>query len=166
MAGTAAQTRIEYFHASEFGNGVKVAEEFRRLMAARGVAVTVHHIKDSRPDAMPPADLYLFSSPGRRGKPIKTMRKFLEKVRLPSGTKCAVLTTEMAPRPDPRTGQINEAELARWQRVLPIMNELVQAKGLVNVAQGQIHVMEIKGPLEGGWEKKVEAFAAQIPIPP
>ena len=80
MAGTAAQTRIEYFHASEYGNGVRVAEEFKRLMAARGVAVNVHHIKDVRPDAMPPADLYLFSSPGRMGKPIKGMRKFMEKV--------------------------------------------------------------------------------------
>ncbi len=158
--------QIEYFHASEFGNGVKVAEEFRRLMTVRGVAVNLHHIKDSRPDAMPPADLYLFSSPGRRGKPIKTMRRFLGKVSLPPGTKCAVLTTEMAPKPDPKTGLVNEAELARWQRVLPIMNELVQAKGFVNVTQGQIHVMQIKGPLEEGWEKKVEAFVARIPIPP
>jgi len=166
MAGVVAPVKIEYFHASEYGNGVRVAEEFRRLIAARGVTVNIRHIKDARPDAMPPADLYLFSSPGRRGKPIKTMRRFLEAVTLPPGTKCAVLTTEMAPKPDRRTGQINEAELARWQRVLPIMNELVQAKGFVNVAQGQIHVMAIKGPLEEGWQQKVEAFASRIPIPP
>ena len=28
--------RIEYVHASRYGNGAAVAEEFRRLMAARG----------------------------------------------------------------------------------------------------------------------------------
>ena len=29
--------KIEYFHASKYGNGAMVAEEFRRQMAASGV---------------------------------------------------------------------------------------------------------------------------------
>jgi flavorubredoxin len=62
--------KIEYFHASKYGNGAMVAEEFKKVMAARGVTVNVHHIKEARPKEMPPADLYVFSSPGRMGKPI------------------------------------------------------------------------------------------------
>ena len=93
--------KIEYFHASKYGNGTMVAAEFRKLMAARGVAVNVHHIRETRPKAMPPADLYLFSSPGRCGRPIWAMRRFLKKVQLPSGTKYAILTTEM-PTPEGR----------------------------------------------------------------
>jgi multimeric flavodoxin WrbA len=156
--------KIEYFHASKYGNGAMVAEEFKKQMAARGVTVNVHHIRDARPREMPPADLYLFSSPGRMGKPIGRMRRFLKKVRLSSGTKYAILTTEGAPRLDKKTGRMpTEEELAKRQRVTPIMNEILQGKGLVNVAEGKILVTGLKGPLEEGWQKKVEAFAARIP---
>ncbi len=159
--------RPKEFHASKYGNGAMVAEEFKKQMAAKGVTVNVHHIRDARPKEMPPADLYLFSSPGRMGKPIGRMRRFLKKVKLPSGTKYAILTTEGAPRPDKKTGRMpTEEELAKWQRVIPIMNEILQEKGLVKVAEGKILVTGLKGPLEEGWQKKVEAFASQIPILP
>ena len=157
--------KIEYLHASKYGNGAMVAAEFSRQMAAQGVAVDVHHIRDARPGDLPSADLYLFSSPGRIGKPIGGMRRFLKKVGLPTGTKYAVLTTEAAPRPDKKTGRMpTEEELARYQRVRPIMNEILRGKGLVEVAEDKILVTGIKGPLEDGWQQKVAAFAARIPI--
>jgi menaquinone-dependent protoporphyrinogen IX oxidase len=157
--------RIEYLHASKYGNGAMVAEEFTKQMAAKGVTVNVQHIRAARPDRLPPANLYLFSSPGRMGKPIGGMRRFLKKLRLPAGTRYAILTTEMAPQPDKKTGQIpTEVEQARWQRVRPIMNEILQAAGLVKVAEDKVLVTGLKGPLEEGWQQKVEAFAARIPL--
>jgi menaquinone-dependent protoporphyrinogen IX oxidase len=157
--------RIEYLHASKYGNGAMVAEEFDKQLAAKGVTVNVHHIREARPDRLPTADLYLFSSPGRMGKPIGGMRRFLKKLRLPAGTKYAILTTEMAPQPDKKTGRIpTEEELAKWQRVRPIMNEILKDAGLVKVAEDKVHVTGLKGPLEEGWQKKVEAFAARILI--
>jgi multimeric flavodoxin WrbA len=157
--------KIEYFHASHFGNGAMVAEEFRKQMEAKGVTVDIHHVKNTKPKEIPPADLYMFSSPGRMGRPIGDMRSFLKKAELPSGAKYAVLTTEPAPKPDKKTGRIpTEEEQCRWQRVIPIMNKKLQGKGLVKVAEGKIYVIDIKGPLEDGWQKKVEAFSCQIPI--
>jgi hypothetical protein len=145
--------KIEYFHASKYGNGARVAEEFQKLMAGKGVTVNVHHFRDVRPGEMPAADLYLFSSPGRCGKPRWGVSRFLRKLQLPAGTRYAILTTEM-PTPEDR---------AKWQRVIPVMTEILQAKGLVKVAEGKIIVGGLKGPLEDGWQKKVEAFAAQVP---
>ena len=157
--------RFEYLHASKYGNGAMVAEEFDKQLAAKGVTVNVYHIREARPDRLPTADLYLFSSPGRMGKPIGGMRRFLKKLRLPAGTKYAILTTEMAPQPDKKTGRIpTEEELAKWQRVRPIMNEILKGAGLVKVAEDKVHVTGLKGPLEEGWQKKVEAFAARILI--
>jgi hypothetical protein len=157
--------RIEYFHASKFGNGAMVAEEFKAQMAAKGVTVKVQHIRAARPDRLPTADLYVFSSPGRMGKPIGGMRRFLKKLRLPAGTRYAILTTEMAPQPDKKTGRLpTEEEQARWQRVRPIMNELLVGAGLVKVAEDKVLVTGLKGPLEEGWQQKVEAFAARIPL--
>ncbi len=152
MKDTATPMKIEYFHASKYGHGATVAEEFKNRMAARGIAVNVHHIRDARPKEMPPADLYLFSSPGRCGKPTWGMRRFLRKAQLPSGTKYAILTTEM-PTPEDR---------AKWQRVIPVMTEILQEKGLVKIAEAKVIVGGLKGPLEEDWQKKVEAFASQV----
>ena len=157
--------KIEYLHASKYGNGAMVAEEFSKQMAAKGVTVNVHHITAVSPKELPPADLYLFSSPGRMGKPIGGMRRFLKKAGLPAGAKYAILTTELAPQPDKKTGRMpTEDEMAKWQRVRPIMNEILLGKGLVEVTEDKVQVTGLKGPLEEGWQQKVEAFAARIPI--
>jgi multimeric flavodoxin WrbA len=159
--------RIEYFHASNYGNGAKVAEEFQSQMAAKGVTVNVHHVRDVRPKEIPPADLYLFSSPGRFGKPIGDMRGFLKKVNLPSGAKYAVLVTELAPEPEKSIRiPTSEEEIGKCQRVIPMINEMLQKKGLIKVTEGKIFVTGLKGPLEEGWQKEVEAFASRIPISP
>ena len=155
---------IEYLHASKYGNGAMVAAEFERQMAAKGASVEVHHIRDVKPSALRSADLYVFSSPGRFGKPIGGMRRFLKKVTLPAGTPYAILTTEAAPEPDKKTGRLpTEEELAKYQRVRPIMNEILQGKGLVRVAEDRVCVTGLKGPLETGWQDSVHAFADRIP---
>jgi hypothetical protein len=95
------------------------------------------------------------------------MRRFLKKADLPPGTSYAILTTEGAPQPDRKTGKVpTEEEYARWQRVRPIMNEILQGRGLVKVAEDKVYVTGMKGPLEEGWQGKVEAFADQITANP
>lgn len=155
--------KIEYVHASHYGNGALVAEEFGRQMAGHGVTVNVHHVQEVSPSELPPADLYVFSSPGRMGKPISGAKRFLHNLALPAGTKYAVLTTEAAPRPDSKTGKIpTETELAKYQKVRPIMNEILESKGLSRTAEDKVYVTGLKGPLERGWKEKVAQFASQI----
>jgi len=156
--------KIEYFHASKFGNGAAVAEEFKTQMAAKDVDVEVHHIRDAQPSELAPADVYLFSSPGRFGKPIRRMRRFLQALSLPAGTRYALLTTEAAPKENKKTGRMpTEEELTQMgQRVRPVMNEILESKGLVEVAEEKLYVTKLKGPLEDGWQGKVEAFATRL----
>jgi hypothetical protein len=59
-----------------------------------------------------------------------------------------------------------EEEAARWQRIIPMMNEMLQSRGLVEVAEGKVLVTGLKGPLEEEWREKVRAFAARIPTSP
>jgi hypothetical protein len=49
-----------------------------------------------------------------------------------------------------------EEKFARFQRVRPIMNELLQTKGMKKVAEGKVLVNPntLKGPLEEGWQKE------------
>ncbi|MCU0851847.1 MAG: flavodoxin domain-containing protein [Thermoplasmata archaeon] len=155
--------RIEYYHASEYGNGAQVAEEFKRVMATLGASVSVHHVRDVKPMELPPADLYLFSSPGRFGKPIGDMRRFLKKLNLPSGARYALLVTELNPVADKKTEKgPSEDELGKCQQIIPRMDEALQAKGLSKVVDGKIYVTGMKGPLESGWQGKVMDFAQTV----
>jgi flavodoxin len=155
--------KIEYLHASVYGNGAMVAEEFKRQMAAKAVTVEVHHIEDVKPRELALADLYVFSSPGRFGKPIKEMRRFLADIDLPAGTRYAILTTEPAPKPDKKTGKMpTEEELDAINHVMSVMNEVLKEKGLLKVAGTKVFVTSMKGPPEAGWQKKVESFANTI----
>jgi menaquinone-dependent protoporphyrinogen IX oxidase len=155
--------RVVYVHASKYGNGARVADEFRSRMADHDIAVETHHVDEVEPEAIPSADLYVFSSPGRMGRPIRSIRHFLKDVRRPRGTRYALLTTEMAPQPDKKTGVVpTEEEICRFQHVRPIMIEILQHKGLVKVAEEKVYVTDLKGPLEDGWQAKVDAFADAI----
>ncbi|MFD1504831.1 hypothetical protein FE374_11505 [Georgenia yuyongxinii] len=53
-------------------------------------------------------------------------------------------------------------ETARWQKVRPIMTELLDAKSLTKVAEGCVYVTGMKGPLEDGWRAKVDSFADSL----
>jgi menaquinone-dependent protoporphyrinogen IX oxidase len=155
--------KVVYVHASKYGNGARVADEFRSRMANHDIVVETHHVQEVEPEAIGPADLYVFSSPGRMGRPIRSIRHFLRDVRLPRGTRYALLTTEMVPRPDKKTGVVpTEEEICRFQHVRPIMIEILQHKGLVKVAEEKVYVSDLKGPLEDGWQAKVDAFADAI----
>ncbi len=155
---------IEYVHASRFGNGAKVAARFAESMAAKGVQVDVHHVREMTRVQLPAGDLYVFSSPGRMGRPIRGMRRFLSKLRLPVGSRYAILTTEAMPKPDKKTGRVpsDEQLVASHQRVRSIMSELLQGKGLVKLGEDKVYVTGLKGPLEDGWEMKVDAFTAAL----
>jgi hypothetical protein len=96
---------IAYYHDSKFGNGAAVAEQFKKDMASRGITVSVSHMRDADPKNLPSAELYVFSSPGRFGKPKRDARKFLRNVSLKPQTLYAILTTQGAPKPDPKTGR-------------------------------------------------------------
>lgn len=157
------QTRIEYIHASTFGNGALVAEEFKRLMRDKVDVVQVRHVRETKPRDIPDADLYVFSSPGRMGRPIGSMRRFLKKAKLPEGAKYAILTTEMAATPDKKTGTMpTPEEIAKWQRIRPMMNDLLEPKHLTKVAETHVEVLAMKGPLEQDWHHKLDDFVATV----
>jgi menaquinone-dependent protoporphyrinogen IX oxidase len=154
--------KIQYYHASKYGNGAMIAEEFKKQMADKGIIVNVQHVRNAKPKEMPSADLYIFSSPGRFGKPIGDMQHFLKDTNLPPGTRYALMVTELRPVSNGKKPAPSEEELGKCQRVIPFMNQVLQQKVLVKIAEGKIFVTGIKGPLEAGWQQKVESFIAQI----
>ena len=134
-------------------------------MAAKGHQMNVHHVRDAKPKDLPPADLYIFGSPTRLGKPIGSMRRFVKKVTLAPGTRYAVFATHADAAPDKKTGKMpTEEEIDKWRKTLPLMDEALKGKGLVKVADKVFSVSAeaMKGPLKEGWQEKVDEFATAI----
>ncbi len=157
--------KIEYFHGSVYGNGAMIAEEFKKQMNEKGITVNIHNIKNVKPKEIPNADLYLFGSPGRFGKPARNMQNFLKKANLVQGSKYAVIVTELNPSPDSSSIRIpTEENAGMCQQVIPLINKTLNERGLVKMAEGKVFVTGIRGPLEDGWQKIVEEFASRIPI--
>jgi flavodoxin len=157
--------KIELCHASKFGNGAKVAEELRRVMETKGHQMNVHHINESKPKELPLADMYVFGSPTRFGGPIGSMRRFIKKISLPSGTKYAIFATHGDAVPNKKTGQMpTEEELNRERKTIPVLDKILKEKGLVKVTDKIFLVLAetLKGPLKEGWQGKVEEFATSI----
>jgi multimeric flavodoxin WrbA len=125
----------------------------------------VHHIKEAKPKELPPADLYIFGSPTRMGKPIGNMRRFIKKVNLPPKTKYAVFATHGDAAPDKKTGKMpTEEEMERWRKTIPFLDEVLKEQGLVKVADKKFYIIAdtMKGPLKEGWQENVKEFAAKI----
>ena len=127
--------------------------------------MNVHHVREAKPKDLPPADLYIFGSPTRLGKPIGSMRRFVKKVALVPGTKYAVFATHADAIPDKKTGKMpTEEEIDKWRKTIPLMDEVLKGKGLVKVADEifSVSAEAMKGPLKEGWQEKVDEFAAAI----
>jgi len=155
--------RVEIVHASKYGNGKMVAEEIQRSMASKGHQAFVHSYQEVRPKELPPADLYIFGTPARVGKPLGSMRRFIKKVSLPEGTRYALFATHGAPQPNKKTGELpSPQEQERWYTSIPVLTEILSSKGLVKEADVRVFVKELKGPLEDGWQAKVGSFVEQL----
>jgi len=157
--------KVEILHASKFGNGAKVAEELARVLTTRGHQSEVHHIDEVKPKDLPPADLYVFGSPTRFGGPIGSMRKFLKKADLASGTRYALFATHSDAVPNKKTGKMpTEEELCFARKTIPVLEEILKERGLVKAADKIFLVSpeEMKGNLRDGWQTKVEELANAI----
>ena len=125
---------INIIYESQFGNGKKVVEELAAILEEKGQKVTLFPVAEIKPDELPAAELYIFSSPTRKFMLPRNIGNFV-KTFTPSseGAKYALMTTYM----DPRTIALRK------------MDALLKKKGIEKAADDfKIKVLGLKGPLE------------------
>jgi len=135
-------------YESKYGNGKKLVEHMQTTLSNKGHDVKTYSVRETKPDSLPNADIYIFSSPTHVGGPPGKMKKFLKKLEInQEGAKYTLMTTYMDPK----------------SKTLQKMEELLQPKGMTKVTDGfSIKVKGMKGPLEEGYEEKLEEFTKKI----
>jgi flavodoxin len=139
---------INIIYESQFGNGKKVVEELAVILEEKGQKVDLFPVAEIKPEELPNADLYIFSSPTRKFMLPRNMGNFVKSFTPPSGdVKYALMTTYM----DPRTIALKKIEA------------LMKKKEIERAADDfKVKVLGLKGPLEDNYSDKLRKFAEEL----
>ena len=66
-------------YESKFGSGKKLVEHMETTISKKGHDVETFSVRETKPDSLPNADIYIFSSPTHMCEPPGKMKKFLKK---------------------------------------------------------------------------------------
>ncbi len=144
--------KVYIAYESKYGNGKKCVEHLQGVISKKGHDVETSSIREIKPNSLPQADLYIFSSPTHIGNPPMKMRKFLKNLEIKQeGAKYALMATCM------------DAKFYDRTKALQVMEDLLQPSGMTKASDGvKIKVTGMKGPLETGYEEKLDAFVKEI----
>jgi len=142
--------KVFIVYESKYGNGKKCVEYLQSVINKKGHDVRSFSIYEIKPGSLPKPDLYIFSSPTHMSGPTWKMKRFLKKLGAnQTGVKYSLMTTHMAP----------EIEINTFQ----VMENILHSKGLKKIPQElRIKVSGMKGPLESGYEKKIDEFVDSV----
>ena len=136
---------VAYF--SRFGNNKTLSEALTDRLAAKGASVSIAPMTDTRPADLPEADVYVFGSPTQIGGPPLKVNRFVRKARLRDGASYVVVATCAD-----ETSKTAEK-----------LSDQLESKGLRRAAESvTVMVKDLKGPLEEGWESKIDDLAGRI----
>jgi flavorubredoxin len=142
---------IHIFYESKYGNGKEAMIYLQNALKKKNHSVQLMSIHDVNPRSLSEANLYIFSAPNAFGKIIRSMRKFLERIEIKDSNSQYILVNTCL---DPASGQ---------DRGLEQMEEILSNHHISKLFEGlKLKVMTIKGPLESGYERKLDMLAEKI----
>lgn len=145
---------ITIIYESKYGNGKQAMTYLKDSLMKKGETVQLISIHEIKPHMLPESDLYIFSAPNAFGKIVRSMRKFLEKIEVKnSSARYLIVNTCLNPSSSQDKG-------------LEQMEEILREKNITKLSDGlKLKVMGMKGPLEPGYEKKLDELANRIHSP-
>ena len=142
---------ISIIYESKYGNGKEAMTYLETILRKKGYSVQIMSVHEIKPHSLPESNLYIFSAPNAFGKIVRSMRKFLDKIEIKNSSAHYILVNTCL---NPASGQ---------DKGLEQMEEILQTKQISMLLDGvKLKVMSIKGPLEAGYEKKLDALAETI----
>jgi flavorubredoxin len=141
--------KISISYQSKYGNRKKAMEYLARILEEKGNEVSVFSMADTGPNQIPDSDIYVFSTSVHMGKPPRKTRGYVKKFK-GNGRYALVVTHASEP----------EGHKYSPPQTIEMMTELIGSTGLTPASDPLlIRVVDMKGPLEEGWEDKVRGLA-------
>ena len=142
---------VSIIYESKYGNGKQAMTYLENILSKKGYSVQLMSIHEIKPYSLPESNLFIFNAPNRMGKIIRSMRKFLEKIEIKNTSAHYILINTCL---DPSSN---------IDKGLEQMEEILQKKNISKLSGGlKLKVMAMKGPLESGYEKKLDELAQTI----
>ena len=142
---------VSIIYESKYGNGKQAMTYLENILRKKGDSVRIMSVHEIKPHSLPVSDLYIFSAPNAFGKIVRSMRKFLEKIEIKNSSSHYILVNTCL---DPSSSQ---------DKGLEQMEEILRKKNISKLSEGlKLKVMAMKGPLEAGFEKKLDELAETI----
>jgi flavorubredoxin len=142
---------ISIIYESKHGNGKQAMTYLENILRKKGYSVQIMSVHEIKPHSLPESNLYIFSAPNAFGKIVRSMRKFLDKIEIKNSSSHYILVNTCL---NPSSSQ---------DKGLEQMEEILSKKNISKLSEGlKLKVMAIKGPLETGYEKKLDEFAKTI----
>jgi len=142
---------ISIIYESKYGNGKEAMTYLETILRKKGYSMQLMSIHEVKPHSLPESNLYIFSAPNAFGKIVRSMRKFLDKIEIKNSNAQYILVNTCL---DPSSSQ---------DKGLEQMEEILKKKNISKLSEGiKLKVMAMKGPLETGYEKKLDELAQTI----
>jgi flavorubredoxin len=142
---------VSIIYESKHGNGKQAMTYLENILRKKGYSVQIMSVHEIKPHSLPESDLYIFSAPNAFGKIVRSMRKFLDKIEIKNSSAQYILVNTCL---NPSSSQ---------DKGLEQMEEILSNKNISKLFDGlKLKVMSIKGPLESGYEKKLDDLALKI----
>jgi len=139
---------INVIYESHFGNGKKIVDDLTTILKNKKHDVELFSVKNTTPDNLRIADLYIFSSPTRKFALPPDISNFLDNFNPPTkNIKYALMTTYL----DPRTIALKK------------MTEKLDKKEIIKASDDfKVRVAGLKGPIKEDYTDKLTVFAEEL----
>jgi flavodoxin len=140
--------KINIIYESHFGNGKKIVDDLAVILKNRNQDVELFPVKNTSPDRLPIADLYIFSSPTRKFTLPPDISDFLDNFNPPAKyIRYALVTTYL----DPRTIALKK------------MASKLDKKEMKKAADDfKVRVAGLKGPVKEDYMDRLAIFAEEL----
>jgi len=144
--------KVIIIYQTNYGNNRIIGQYAASTLEAWGHEVDLHNVYDITPNEVKGADFYLFCSPTHMGKAPRKIRSFLKAfAKVQKEGKYATIVTGLPISPEKRDGRTEE-----------MLDTILSETFMTDAGSLRINSLNIKGPLEEGWEKKVDAFLETV----
>jgi flavodoxin len=140
--------KINIIYESHFGNGKKIVEELSKILKNKKQDVEIFSVKDTSPEKLPIADLYIFSSPTRKFMLPPDMSNFLKNFNLPTKyVMYALMTTYLDPR------------VIALKKMAAMLDKKEIKK---TTSDFKVRVSGLKGPIKEDYMERLAIFAEEL----